>query len=172
MLVVRDSGGGRVDGNANAFDTGEMVFGAVSAAGTLTLQYDGADDDPLTLSLLLNGGAGINLLGSNGVQFAFTSDLPGGTATFRFYTDLSNFISLTRPVPVATAPTLTSDLFSSFTQTGSFSITQVRAIEIILTGVSNQDMTFDFFETTTVPEPATWLLAGAALCVLGLRRPL
>jgi len=170
IRVVRNSGGGRVDGNANAFDLGDLTFGAVVAAGTLYLQYDGFDGDPTNLSFLLGGGAGLNLYDSVGVRYLITSTVDtGGTAIFRFYTSAGNFIEGTDVIP-ALAPAGPRQLdFSSFTTTGVFDLNAVRAIEVTLVGNTNLDLTVDFVETYT-PEPLSFVLTGAGLLALGLLR--
>ncbi|MBI3680845.1 MAG: hypothetical protein HY235_10660 [Acidobacteria bacterium] len=166
MRVVRDSGGGRVDGNANAFDLGDLTFGAVAASGTLFLQYDGFDADASTLNFLLGGGAGINFFDSVGVLYQITSPVDtGGTVSFRFYTSAGNFIERTDVIP-ALAPAGPRMLdFSSSTTTGVFDLTAVRAIEVTFVGNTNLDLTIDFIETYT-PEPVSASLTGLGLLAL------
>ncbi|MFN0167752.1 MAG: hypothetical protein ACKV22_15100 [Bryobacteraceae bacterium] len=169
IAATRLAGGGRVDGNANAFDLGNLVFGSVSATGQLTTQYDGSDADPLTLGFGLNGGAGVNATGMVGWEFLISEDVDtGGTLQFTLYTDATNFISFTDLVPALTLAGSRLIPLSSFTQTGTFDLSAVRAIQVVITGNANLDLSINYFQLTDslVPEPLTGILVGSAL--LGL----
>ncbi|MBL8179711.1 MAG: PEP-CTERM sorting domain-containing protein [Bryobacterales bacterium] len=170
MRVIRNTGGGRVDGNANAFDLGELAFGAVSASGTIFLQYDGTDNDGTNLNFLLGGGAGVNLLSSVGIQYLISSVVDtGGTMTVRLYTDATNFIEGVDVIPALTGVGLRQLSFNGFTETGNFDLAQVRAITVTIVGNTNLDLTIDYIETYT-PEPLTFMLTGAGLVLFGLSR--
>lgn len=179
MRVVRNSGGGRVDANANAFGLGDLVFGAVSAAGALVLQYDGADADPLVLNLGLGGGGGISVAGDTGIRYRISSLVDvDGTAQFTLLTSAGNFISFTDTIAAFTPAGDRQLPFASFAASGAFDPSTVRAIEVAIVGNTNLDLTVDFIETyretvtVTIAAPSSVALFAGALVLIGLAAPL
>ncbi len=171
MSLARTAGGGQVVGNANAFDLGDLVFGSVSATGRLIVQYDGSDADPLTLNFGLNGGAGVNATGMVGWEYLVSSDVDtGGTLQFTLYTDSGNYIRYIDTVPALSPAGARLIPLSAFTQTGTFDLSVIRAIDVVVNGNANLDLAVNYFQLTDslVPEPLTGVIVGSALLGLAL----
>lgn len=141
---------------------------AVSAAGILDIQ-SGTNAIPnvrLLYGNLENNELNLDL--SNFLAFVFTTDYrdhPGGALVVNLYTNGGGVSS--NSIPVLPAGSSQHQIaLAGFTGTADMS--DVDAIEILLQGVPNLDMSFDTIELTDSPEPGTLMLVGMALVGFGV----
>ncbi|MGE5486383.1 MAG: PEP-CTERM sorting domain-containing protein [bacterium] len=156
----------------NAASTGYMALTinnpTVGAAGILDIQ---SGTNAIPNVRLLYGNVDTNQLNldlSNFLAFVFTTDYrdhPGGALIVNLYTK-DGGVS-TNSIPELAAGSSQYQIpIAGFT--GTADLSDVDAIEIVLRGVPNLDMSFDTIELTDTPEPGTLMLVGMALVGFGV----
>jgi hypothetical protein len=154
--------GNKMDLSVGAVQPNLSLSKGTGVSGSSTIEWDGG-----------NGANNIDTLGLGGV------DLTDGGLSDRFHVrvlekDLASSLTFTiydtaggsasgsigLPVPIAG----TTDFYLLFSNlVGAVDLTHVGAIKMVISGVTNADLTLGSIETTHTPEPSTLLLLGTGL---------
>ena len=148
--------------------------------GTSLLRWDGVGGTSAEVFAGAGVGSGLDFgLGADltdggaSLQFLISSvdaDLGGSTVTLTLYTDADSYSTATVDLPLGDFlhTFLLSDLAAIASGTdGGAIMTNINAIELLAVGVNRFDVSIDFLESSTIPEPASLTLLGAGLMGLG-----
>jgi hypothetical protein len=155
--------------NAPTADILDLAI-ATSDTSDMRLLYDGTTNN-----------TGVNAFGLTGIDFTQLGTLSlirislesdhANSLTMKVYTDATNFSTAT--VNYTNDPSFNNydTPFTSFAATGAGAdFTNVKAFEVTINGISQQDSQMGFIsaEANAAPEPSTMLLLGGGLVGLGV----
>jgi len=159
VLVNYTSGSGDVAVQIDRFNSNVFAFvSGLNVVGDATIQYDGADGDPVTLDPTGLAGASLSDADTNaGLLVTTQGDSTGATAELRVYSDATNFSTTTISIPDQTALEEIFVPFSAFTLGGGAGadFTSVGAIEMLINGVANLDGTVTVLRSLKPSEVTT-----------------
>jgi hypothetical protein len=138
--------------------------------GHSTLEWDGADGDPLNLNPTGLGGVDLTVGATqDAIRYLIDFDDLPVSLTMKVYTNAANFSTHTLALPGLTFNTIKDVKYSDFAVGGGTGadFTNVGAITLFIDGTAFTaiDLRLDFLETTNtvIPEPGSLILLGVGI---------